>query len=144
VDFRIEPAAPKLFSERGTWRYSPPLDFYDDDGVPPLNPERFYSVSTGDGALAGFFYFEERGDAIFFGLGLRPELTGRGLGLEFVLAGVDFARSHFGRKDIVLDVAAFNERAIHVYERAGFRLSGSHVRRMRGTDVTFLDMQLSA
>jgi len=117
-------------------------DFYNDDGVPPKNPERFYSVCIEDGAVAGFFYFEERGDAIFYGLGLRPDLTGRGLGATFVNAGLEFAEARFGRRLIVLDVAEFNERAIRVYERVGFRRTGSHLRFFeRCGDVPFVDME---
>ena len=58
VSFRIEPATDALFRERAEWRYPPPYDFYNDDGRPPLNPERFYSVHTDDGAIAGFYFFE--------------------------------------------------------------------------------------
>jgi RimJ/RimL family protein N-acetyltransferase len=145
LKFRIERATERLFTERATWRYTPPFDFYNDDGIPPNNPERFYCVSTDEQAIAGFFYFEERGDAIFYGLGLRPDLTGKGIGAEFVRAGVDFARARFGRKRIVLDVAEFNERAIHAYERAGFRRVGTHVRYFeRRGDMTFVDMEFLA
>ena len=144
VNFRIEPATNELFRERGRWRYPPPYDFYDDDGLPPLNPEWFFSVHTEDGAIAGFYFFAERGDAIFYGLGLRPDLTGRGLGLAFVTAGLDFAREHFGATRFVLDVAEFNERAIHVYERAGFRRTGTKTRYFEGWgDVPFVDMEFA-
>ena len=98
---------------------------------------------TEDGAIAGFYFFVERGDAIFYGLGLRPDLTGRGLGLAFVTAGLDFARERFGASRFVLDVAEFNERAIHVYERAGFRQTGTKTRFFEGWgDVPFVDMEL--
>jgi [ribosomal protein S18]-alanine N-acetyltransferase len=142
VNLRIEPATVELFTERATWRYPSPYDIYNDDGVPPKNPERFYSVRTENGALAGLFYFEDRGEAIFFGLGLRPDLTGRGFGAAFVKAGLEFAQARFGRRRIVLDVAEFNERAIRVYERAGFRRTGSHLRFFDGWgDVPFVDME---
>jgi hypothetical protein len=46
------------------------------------------------------------------------------------------------RKRIVLDVAEFNERAICVYERVGFRRTGSRVRFFEGWgDVHFVDME---
>jgi RimJ/RimL family protein N-acetyltransferase len=142
VNLRIEPATQELFSERATWRYPPPYDFYNDDGVPPKNPERFYSACTEDGAVAGFFYFEERGDAIFYGLGMRPDLTGIGLGATFVNAGLEFAQARFGRRRIVLDVAEFNARGIRVYERAGFRRTGSKLRFFeRWGDVPFVHME---
>ena len=100
-----------------TWRYEPPYDFYDGDVDPVLNPERFYEALDEDGSLVGNYYFEEKGDALEIGLGLRPDLTGRGLGLEFLLAGIDFGRRRFGLRAVILNVAAFNERAIKVYER---------------------------
>jgi len=145
VNLQVEPATADLFRERGTWRYPRPYDFYNDDGMPPKNPERFFSVSTEDGAVAGFFYFEERDDSVFYGLGLRPDLTGRGLGTSFVNVGLEFARSRFGRRRMVLDVAEFNERAIRVYERAGFRRTASKVRFFEGWgDVPFVDMERPA
>lgn len=71
-----------------------------------------------------------------------PDLTGRGLGLDFFRAGLEFGRRRFSPERIVLSVAAFNVRPRVVYERAGFRLVGRHVRRFeRWGDVEFLDME---
>ena len=78
-------------------------------------------------------------DVVYCRLGLRPDLTSRGLGLEFVRAGIQLIRERFGPSRIVLDVAGFNERAAKVYERAGFRVTGRHVRK----GVTFIDMELA-
>jgi hypothetical protein len=60
-----------------------------------------------EGALIGFYFFEPCGDALFYGLGLRPDLTGRGLGEQFALAGLKFARPIYGQCRAMLDVAAF-------------------------------------
>jgi [ribosomal protein S18]-alanine N-acetyltransferase len=139
VKLRFEPATHELLAKRVDWRYDPPYDFYDDDGLPVLNPERFVVVRDETGAFIGFYGFEQRGDAVYYGLGLRPDLTGRGLGLEFVRAGIQLIRERFGPRRIILDVAEFNERAAKVYERAGFRATGRHVRE----GVTFVDMELA-
>ena len=140
----IRPASPETFAELEGWRYEPPYDFYDGDVDPVLNPERFYAALGEDG-LVGFYYFEEKGDALEVGLGLRPELTGRGLGLEFLAAGLEFGRRRFRPARTILNVAAFNERAITVYERAGFRETGRHVRHFeRWGDVEFVEMEESA
>jgi RimJ/RimL family protein N-acetyltransferase len=138
----IRPASPATFAELETWRYEPPYDFYDGDVEPVLNPERFFEARGPDGALVGFYYFEEKGDALEIGLGLRPDLVGRGLGLKFFGAGLEFGRRRFRPGRVILAVAAFNERAVKVYERAGFVELGRHVRRFeRWGDVEFVDMQ---
>lgn len=83
----------------------------------------FYAVHAERGGreqLVGVFSFMRHGNAIEIGLGLQPDLTGQGLGLAFVHAGLDYARAHFAPKRFQLIVAAFNTRAIRVYERAGF------------------------
>ena len=73
--------------------------------------------TTGDGTLS-------------VGLGLRPDLTGRHLGLPFFEAVLAFAVERFSPAAFRLFVLPFNQRAIRVYERAGFRLIGSE--RFRG------------
>ena len=140
----IRPASAKTFAEMARWRYEPPYDFYDGDVDPVLNPERFYEVLGEEGALVGFYYFEEKGDALETGLGLRPDLTGRGFGLEFFRAGLEFGRARFRPARMILNVAAFNERAINVYERASFRETGRHVRQFdRWGAVEFVEMEES-
>ena len=51
---------------------------------------------------------------------MRPDLTERGLGAEFLRAGLRFAREVYSPPAFRLTVAAFNRRAIRAYERAGF------------------------
>ena len=127
--------------EMRSWRYPPPYDFYDGDVDPPLNPERFFGAFDEDGGLVGFYYFEEKPPDLDYGLGLRPDLVGRRLGLEFFRAGLDFARERYRPRRIYLHVAEFNERARIVYERAGFVVVSSHVRSLEGFgDVPFLTM----
>ena len=138
----VEQASPAALAEIASWSYEPPYDFYDGRHEPVLNPERHFAALDGDGSIVGFFYFEIRGDVLEYGLGIRPDLTGRGLGLEFVRAGLEFGRERFRPGRIVLAVAAFNERAIAVYERAGFAETGRHMRTFAEFgDVEFVDME---
>lgn len=74
--WRIEPATAESLEEVATWRYESPYDFYNDDGKPVRNPERFFAVRDDDGRLVGSLYFEERADGVFYVLGMRPDLTG--------------------------------------------------------------------
>ena len=55
------------------------------------------------------------------GLGLRPDLTGRGLGVHFLETITAFARERLGHHRLRVTVAAWNERAVRLYEKVGFR-----------------------
>ncbi len=130
------------------WHYDPPYDFYDFRGDPEdlgelLDPgawvDDYHAVDV-DGELGGFFSFKKHGDAIEVGLGLRPDLAGKALGVEFVEAGLDYARRKWGPREFWLDVATFNERAKKVYERAGFERGHVWLHETRQGKVEFLRM----
>ena len=92
----------------------------------------------------GFFQLEKKGEAVEVELGLRPDLTGTGLGSGFLSAGLEFARRRFAPARFTLAVAAFNGRAITVYERAGFRRNGVFEHKTNGGEHEFLSMRREA
>lgn len=131
------------------WRYDPPYDFYDWDADPEdlaevRDPERrksvYFSVRDEEGQLVGFFQFERENDVVDVGLGLRPDLTGQGLGPGFLSSGLEFARGRFNPARFTLSVATFNDRAIAVYERAGFRRGDVYMHETNGGRHEFLSM----
>lgn len=95
----------------------------------PLN--QYLAARRADGTLVGFCCFgaEARvpgGDytnppALDVGLGLRPDLTGGGLGTAFVRAILAEGQWRHDPPRFRLTVAEFNERARRVYARVGFR-----------------------
>ena len=132
-----------------SWRYDPPYDFYNWDADPEdlaelRDPERrrnvYFSVRDKNLQLVGFFQFEEKDSIVDVGLGLRPDLTGQGYGLEFLLSGLEFAKGRFGPVRFTLSVATFNDRAIVVYERAGFRRGDVFMHDTNGGEHEFLSM----
>lgn len=141
VDLSIEPASDETHRLLAAWRYPPPYDFYDGDPDSAHDPERYFEARDGRNDLIGFYYFEPKPPDLDYGLGLRPDLTGRGLGLDFFLAGLAFARERYRPRRVFLHVAEFNERARQVYERAGFSVVSSHMRSFdRFGKVRFLTM----
>jgi GNAT superfamily N-acetyltransferase len=80
------------------WRYEPPYDFYDPAADPFDHPERLRYVCGDDGRVETFWEFTQDGDAIEIGIGLRPDLVGRGLGRAYLGAQLEFARAHGGRR----------------------------------------------
>src|SRR5918992_3761145 len=134
------------------WRYEAPYDFYDmandPEGLeellgPPERRRGYYAALSG-GELVGFVCFGPGGQLPGFdypddgyvnvGLGLRPDLTGKGLGLGYVRAGLEFGQRRIDPSGFRHFVATFNERAISVYERAGFRRGQIHVHHTGGAD----------
>ncbi len=152
--YRFEPMSEPHARAVAGWRYDPPYDFYDWEADPEdlaelLDPARregrCFAVLDERGDLVGFFaFFRRERDAIEVGLGLRPDLTGRGLGLPFLLAGLEFARGRYAPARFRLAVAAFNRRAICVYERADFRRGEFCPHRTNGGEHEFLRMERPA
>ena len=132
------------------WRYPGIYAFYDADADPSdlaelLDPSgwgtRYFAADDGAGALAGHFAFKlDEDGAAEIGLGLRPDLTGRGLGGAFLHAGLRYAAQALGATSFVLAVAAFNGRAITVYERAGFSERERYVHATNGALHDFIRM----
>lgn len=135
--FTLRPITEPDAREISRWRYPEPYSVYDGDpaSVPSLLEARFayHSVRDEHGGLAGYFCFGEDAQipegrrlglydeaALDVGLGMRPDLTGEGIGLEFVCAGLRFAQARYAPAAFRLTVATFNERAILVYRKAGF------------------------
>lgn len=136
--------------EIARWRYAPPYDFYDwvsdpDDLAELLDARRrrddYFSASDEQGALVGSFQFKRNGKVVEVGLGLRPDLTGKGLGRGFLVAGLDFARRSFSPDIYRLSVATFNERAIKVYEGEGFVPGRTYPHETNGGVHEFLEME---
>ena len=151
--YSFRPMSDEEAREISGWSYEPPYDFYDlasdeDDLAELLDPERrkdaYFSAFDDDRVLAGYFQFEVEGRTVDVGLGLRPDLTGADMGLDYLLAGLEFARERFSPTRFTLAVATFNERAIRVYERAGFRRGNVYMHHTNGGEFRFLAMAREA
>jgi [ribosomal protein S18]-alanine N-acetyltransferase len=129
--FRIRPMTAADARAIAAWRYPGDYSFYDadadaDDLAELLSPaewgQRYFAADDeARHELAGLVVVKLSGRVAEIGLGLRPDLTGLGLGESFVAACLRFAAETLGAESYTLAVAAFNQRAITVYQRAGFR-----------------------
>ncbi|MBK8987309.1 MAG: GNAT family N-acetyltransferase [Chloroflexi bacterium] len=124
------------------WRYAPPYDIYnmvtdpDDANLVEAAANYFLDPAIGCHALTdewgrvlAFCTFGEDaqvpgGDygriALDIGFGMRPDLTGQGLGREFVTAVIHFAQQTFQPDVLRVTIAAFNRRALRVWTQQGF------------------------
>lgn len=134
MSIEIRPVTEPDIREFITWRYDPPYDGYNITDDPDeavayfLSPGVECHVLVDSDELIGFCtfgadaqvpggdYFENRLD---IGLGIRPDLTGRGNGSTYVAAVVDLAlEEHTGLR---VTIAEQNARAIRVWEANGFQ-----------------------
>ena len=114
------------------WHYDGQYAFYDmkndqedyDEIISPqLRKNNYFQVLDTNGNLVAFFCLDpdkKKKEQVEVGLGLAPNLTGRGLGSEFMSVIENFVKDNYDYKVIVLSVADFNLRAIKVYQRAGY------------------------
>jgi len=122
-----------------TWEYEAPYDVYntgnDDETVAyMLRPEVQCHTVWFEDELIAFCTFGQDAhvpggdystDALDIGLGVRPALTGRGLGGVVVGAVLEFARRRFDAGGMRVTIASRNLRAISVWVGAGFVLTSS-------------------
>ncbi|HDR6244533.1 TPA: GNAT family N-acetyltransferase [Bacillus cereus] len=125
--------------EINTWTYEEPYSLYSFSGekevIEELLDGTYYGCCDDQGDLIGYFCFGANAqvpggrdanlyggeDVIDIGLGMKPALTGKGIGKEFFQAGIAFATKEFNAKMFRLSVAIFNTRAITLYKNIGFK-----------------------
>lgn len=121
------------------WSYEGEYSFYDipysEEALKELTDGSYYAVTTGEAELIGFFCLGPHAQVpggrlaglyggegvIDIGVGMRPDLVGRGGGSLFFEAVLQYTQDNFKPKQLRLSVAAFNRRAVALYAKAGFR-----------------------
>ena len=137
---RIIPRLQKHEEVLSRWRYegaysfyNPAEPFYAAFPDQPAAEDCFVWVDAGENILGHVSYgpdgriptvepYRYTADHLDIGLGLRPDLCGRGLGGDFVALCLRFAEERYGAVRFRLSVAAFNQRAVRVYQKAGFSI----------------------
>ncbi|MEK5057984.1 GNAT family N-acetyltransferase [Paenibacillus sp. FSL H7-0326] len=142
------------------WTYEESYSFYNMDGseetISELMNGEYYYVLNDDNELFGFICIGESArvsggyevgiynddNCIDLGLGLAPSRTGMGNGAHFMADSIKFIIEEYQTSNIQLVVAAFNERAIKVYERVGFVKSQWFKSRVGEEEIDFVLMKL--
>ncbi|MGT9658487.1 GNAT family N-acetyltransferase [Enterococcus faecalis] len=104
------------------WKYPGVYAFYDMTADPEdyeelIHPDQrgdhYFQVSCNE-ELFGFFcvFQENHSETIEFGMGIKPEHTGQGLGQKYLEAVLIYLIENYCFTSIRLAVAEFNQRAI--------------------------------
>jgi [ribosomal protein S18]-alanine N-acetyltransferase len=119
------------------WKYEQPYDFYNnevsDEGIKELMENSYSVILDQNEKLVGFFCVGKAAqvpagsqfgaypeDFIDIGLGMNPELTGRGFGAAFFSFILSYIQETYNDLPLRLTVWKLNLRAIHLYEKLGF------------------------
>lgn len=131
------------------WQYEGIYSFYDMAADPEdlaefldagQRKDAYFTVHQG-GETVGFYSFTPTSeDTIDIGLGMKPDLTGKGIGREFLKAGLEFADSAYRPDKITLSVATFNKRAITLYRHSGFNEVERFAQATNGSTFEFVKM----
>ncbi|MGN1143175.1 MAG: GNAT family N-acetyltransferase [Anaerovoracaceae bacterium] len=125
------------------WKYPGIYSIYsmqnDPETIAELMNGEYYACMDEERRLMGYFcagqsaripaqrpYIDLHSESAFqwidIGLGMRPELCGKGIGGGFMSAGMDYIRGQNPGCRLRLVVACFNRRAIALYEKMGFHI----------------------
>jgi ribosomal-protein-alanine N-acetyltransferase len=133
------------------WHYDGVYSFYDmkaDEDDLKLFTDKtnwknvIFAVLNNSNELIGWSSFYIEDEVVWLALGLKPELTGKGLGEQFVSDCIQFIKSnsYLNQSVIKLEVALFNQRAIKVYNRVGFAESTRIIKSTHIGELDFLQM----
>lgn len=120
------------------WKYDYPYDFYNHvlttNAIHELLSNHYHIVLGDQDEQIGFFCTGTSAQVpeghdfgaypngfVDVGIGMKPEMTGKGNGYRFFSFILSFVEETCKDKDVRLTVATFNKRAIHLYEKMGFR-----------------------
>jgi sigma-B regulation protein RsbU (phosphoserine phosphatase) len=145
-----EPAAKEIVS----WCYQHPYDIYNlEDSQETINyltkqDNHFYAMHSQNHQLIGFCSFGKDGQvpggsyekqALDIGMGLHPDLTGKGQGHNYVASVLEFAQREFSPDCVRVTIAAFNLRSQRVWEKNGFQKSQSFTQ--SGNNLEFVVLE---
>lgn len=134
MEFQIVKMSEKYATEILCWKYEKPYDFYNNvlsgEGILELTQDTYKAILH-DKEVVGFYCTGKDAQVpagnevhaydetcLDIGLGMRPDLTGKGRGtafLDFILKQIEAGGC------VRLTVADFNKRAIRLYEKFGFQ-----------------------
>jgi [ribosomal protein S18]-alanine N-acetyltransferase len=135
--FSLEPMTEEVARQIAGWRYrgehalyNTAPDAVEEEVKTLLNPHcAYYAVWHDECGLFGFCCYGQEAqvpggdygvEAVDIGLGIRPDLIGRGMGADFLQAVLTHIEESEGPALLRATIAAFNGSCRRIFEKAGF------------------------
>lgn len=155
MKIRYRPADEKSVRDFVKWKYEPPYDVYN---CPPGEVEKtirynidpgnnVYAMFNQDDRLIGYCSYgkdaqvpggDYSDEMLDIGLMINPKLTGQGMGADFAREVIHNGSRLYGPGKMRVTIAAFNRRAIRVWEKNGFRQTQTFKREHDGMDFIIM------
>ncbi len=129
------------------WKYEGIYSFFDNDfSEGKINyiksfptDDNVYAIYNEKNELVGncALYLN---DKVSFSIQMRPSLTSKGMGKEFLEAFLDFVKEKYNLKSIELSVLKFNERAIRLYKGLDFKVVNEFIGKTVKGEMEFITM----
>ncbi|MQR95942.1 GNAT family N-acetyltransferase [Fictibacillus phosphorivorans] len=132
------------------WHYDEEYSFYNMEADPEDLAEFINQETRGNSVfsvfnnneLIGFLSVSKADERTYdIGLGIRPDLTGKGKGFEFLKSVIEFVKREYEPRKLTLSVATFNQRAIKVYKKIGFQENKTFMQATNGGEFEFIKME---
>ena len=154
--YNIEIMTFELAEKISQWTYENEYSIYSFDKsegtLKELLSGDYFSCLDQEGRLIGYFCkgysaniptvedYDYNDGILDIGLGLRPDLCGKGMGYDFMFCGMKLIKKMYGDIPMRLTVACFNLRAISLYQKFGFSIK-TIVTHQKSLDNFFIMMQ---
>lgn len=136
MNYSIIPMALNYALEISKWKYENEYSIYsfesDKETLDELLNGDYYVCLDVNNKLIGYFCkgksahiptkenYKYSSDYLDIGLGMNPDLCGKGLGYNFMICGINDLTNYNIDIKLRLTVACFNQRAITLYKKVGF------------------------
>lgn len=84
--------------------------------------EKYIGFVNENNELMGFVNLLDKGDSVFFGIGINPNVCGIGIGKLITNMALIESQNRAPNKPVVLEVRTWNKRAVSCYKSQGFKI----------------------
>lgn len=133
MEFKAHKLSEVQAKEISNWKYTGEYSIYN---LPSWNKmiqenysltnnvkrERYIGYINEDGELVGFVNLLDEGSIVFFGIGIKPNFCGKGIGKIITKMALIESQKRFPNKPVILEVRTWNKRAVNCYKSQGFEI----------------------